>query len=78
MEALHISDVAIVFGNFHVSQIWQMQDKPALIIGIDILGTVASLGIDFKNQAVYISSSRGNNGQLGPMRGTLGDSTWRK
>jgi hypothetical protein len=31
-----------------------------MIVGMDILGTIGSLGIDFKNEDVYFTSSRAN------------------
>jgi hypothetical protein len=66
-----MTDVAIVYGDFHIFKVWAMQDKPAMILGMDVLGTVASLNIDFKNQDLYVASSvetgqswRGNAGAL--------------
>jgi hypothetical protein len=56
IDTLRITDVHIVYGKFHIFDIWNMQDKPAMILGMDILGTVSSLNIDFKNQYVYIGN----------------------
>lgn len=67
---LHISDVSIVFGDFHIFKVWEMQDKPAMIIGMDVLGTVASLGIDFRNQEVYVASLRASEDVHSWTRGT--------
>jgi predicted aspartyl protease len=58
IESLRITDVELVYGDFHIFKVWGMQDKPAMIIGMDVLGTVASLGIDFKNQDLYLASTR--------------------
>jgi predicted aspartyl protease len=52
--SLRIADVAIVYGDFHIFKVWQMQDRPAMILGMDVLGTVASLGIDFRHRNVYV------------------------
>ena len=57
IDTLRINDVQVVFGDFHIFKVWDMQDKPAMIIGMDVLGTVGSLGIDFKNQYVYLTNS---------------------
>jgi predicted aspartyl protease len=59
--SLRITDVAVVYGNFHIFKIWEMQDKPAMILGMDVLGTVAALNIDFKNQNVYVASASTTN-----------------
>jgi Aspartyl protease len=56
LGTLRMIDVMVVYGDFHIFKIWDMQDKPALILGMDVLGTVASLNIDFKNQNVYVAS----------------------
>jgi predicted aspartyl protease len=59
--SLRIIEVAVIYGNFHIFKIWEMQNQPAMILGMDVLGTVASLNIDFKNQNVYVASvSTGN------------------
>jgi predicted aspartyl protease len=58
IESLHITDVAVVYGDFHIFKVWGLQDSPAMIIGMDILGTVASLSIDFKNRDIYVASIR--------------------
>jgi hypothetical protein len=57
IDTLRIDDVEVVYGDFHIFKVWDMQDKPTMIIGMDVLGTVGSLGIDFKNQDVYFTNS---------------------
>jgi predicted aspartyl protease len=57
IDSLRINDVQVVYGDFHIFKVWDMQEKPAMIIGMDVLGTVVSLGIDFKNQFVYLTNS---------------------
>jgi predicted aspartyl protease len=57
IDSLRINDVQVVYGDFHIFKVWDMQDKPAIIIGMDVLGTVGSLGIDFKNRVFYLTSS---------------------
>jgi len=78
IDSLRINDVAIVFGEFHIFNVWGMQDQPAMIIGMDVLGTVASLSIDFKNQDVYIVGFPARPDMLSVMRGMIGDSAVRK
>jgi predicted aspartyl protease len=55
--SLRMIDVAVVYGDFHIFKVWNMQDKPAMILGMDVLGTVASLNIDFKNHDLYVASA---------------------
>jgi predicted aspartyl protease len=57
IDTLRIEDVNVVYGDFHIFKVWDLQDKPAIVIGMDVLGTVSSLGIDFKNEDVYLTNS---------------------
>jgi predicted aspartyl protease len=77
IDSLHINDVAVVYGDFHIFNVWGLKNIPALIIGMDVLGTVASLSIDFKNQDMYVASVRAG-GRLSPGQGALGESVQRK
>jgi predicted aspartyl protease len=58
IDALRIADVTLVYGDFHIFKVWDMQDKPAMIIGMDILGTVDALSIDFQHQEVFFAGKR--------------------
>ncbi len=78
IDSLRITDVAMVFGEFHIFKVWGMQDEPAMIIGMDVLGTVASLSIDFKNQEVYVGSVRAKNDVFSAMRGMTADSALKR
>jgi predicted aspartyl protease len=78
IDSLRITDVAIVFGDFHIFQVWGMHDKPAMIIGMDVLGTVASLSIDFKNQDVYVGSIRGKNDIFSVMHGMTAETAQKR
>lgn len=51
---IKIDDVDLIFGDFHIFDVWKMEDLPALIIGMDVLGSVNSLEIDFRNQELYL------------------------
>jgi len=52
-----LRNVALVFGDFHIFDVWNMQARPAIIIGMDILGSVRALGIDFGNQELYLQDA---------------------
>jgi predicted aspartyl protease len=53
---VNISEATVVFGDFHIFDVWGMNDRPAVIIGMDVLGTATSLGIDFKRSEVYFGA----------------------
>jgi predicted aspartyl protease len=78
IDSLRITDVAIVFGEFHIFKVWGMQEEPAMIIGMDVLGTVASLSIDFKNQDVYVGSVRARSEAFSMMRGMMAESAQKR
>jgi predicted aspartyl protease len=61
IDALRIENVELVFGNFHIFKVWNMANEPAMIIGMDVLGTTTALAIDFKNHDLYMAS-QGTNG----------------
>ena len=66
VDSMRINDVQVVYGDFHIFKVWGMEDKPAIIVGMDVLGTVGSLGIDFKNQDIYFTNSRSNTTRFAP------------
>jgi predicted aspartyl protease len=78
IESLRITDVAIVYGDFHIFRVWEMADKPAMIIGMDVLGTVPVLGIDFEKQDVYLAGARGSDNMNAVMRGFTTDTMQKK
>jgi predicted aspartyl protease len=49
-----ISQMNLVFGDFHIFKVWALADEPAMLIGMDVLGTVSELIIDFKLRTVYV------------------------
>jgi predicted aspartyl protease len=79
LDSLRINDVKVLYGDFHIFKVWDMADKPALIIGMDVLGTVPALGIDFARQEVYVSGiPNPANPYRPPPGGVLGDSALKK
>ncbi len=51
---IKILDVDLVYGDFHIFDVWKLEDRPALIIGMDVLGTVQSLEIDFRREELFV------------------------
>jgi predicted aspartyl protease len=56
LGAIKIGGVALVFGNFHIFQAWGMTARPAMILGMDVLGTVNGFAIDFHRGELGIDS----------------------
>ena len=56
LGAIKIDGVALVFGDFHIFQAWGMTEQPAMILGMDVLGTVKAFAIDFPHQEIAFDS----------------------
>lgn len=54
---LKLLNVDVIYGDFHIFEVWKMRDRPAMILGMDVLGTVRSLGIDFRNHELYFEGA---------------------
>jgi predicted aspartyl protease len=51
---LAIRDAHITFGDMHIFDLWKMNDQPALLIGMDILGLLDTLVIDYRRMELHI------------------------
>ncbi len=46
--SLEIGNFNVVFGDFEVFHMWGVHDEPAIVLGMDVLGTTQALMIDFR------------------------------
>jgi hypothetical protein len=53
MGEVTMANVTVVYGDFHIFEVWAMQAQPAIIIGMDVLGTSRAFVIDFARSEVY-------------------------
>ena len=44
----------VTFGDLHVFRIWGLEREPALLIGMDLLGSVERLVIDYRRREVQL------------------------
>jgi predicted aspartyl protease len=56
---LQIRDAHVTFGELHIFNLWELTDRPALLVGMDILGLVDTLVIDYRRRELHIKPSRG-------------------
>lgn len=49
-----LNDVAVTFGDLHVFQLWGLLDEPALVVGMDVLGTVERLVFDYRRHEFQV------------------------
>ena len=55
---LRVEGVDLIYGDFHIFKLWKLENTPAIILGMDVLGTVNALGFDFPHHALYVASAR--------------------
>ena len=49
-----IRGVRVTFGDFHIFDVWNLNDQPALIIGMDVLGALGAFMIDFRLAEIHL------------------------
>ena len=49
-----LDNLEVTFGDLHVFRHWGLEDTPALLIGMDLLGAVQRLVIDYKREEVQL------------------------
>jgi predicted aspartyl protease len=59
LGGIQIRDAHITFGDLHIFEHWKIGAEPALVIGMDILGLVDTLVIDYKRKELHIKPRRG-------------------
>jgi predicted aspartyl protease len=51
---LTLRGMQITFGDMYIFDAWKMQDQPALLIGMDIIGLLDVLIIDYKRREIHL------------------------
>jgi len=49
-----VKELDVTFGDFSVFHSWDLTNEPALLIGMDVLGTLAELNIDYPRQELQL------------------------
>ncbi|MGC4029505.1 MAG: retroviral-like aspartic protease family protein [Steroidobacteraceae bacterium] len=58
ISGITIRNAHFTFGDMHIFSRWGVQDEPALLIGMDILGLLDTLVIDYKRQELHLKPRR--------------------
>jgi hypothetical protein len=53
---LEVADLQVTFGDFEVFRLWNLESEPAIVIGMDVLGTVDALMIDYRRAELRVLS----------------------
>lgn len=51
----NVSNARVTFGDFHIFDKWNLLGRPALILGMDVIGTVDLMVIDFRRLEISFS-----------------------
>lgn len=54
----HVGNLTVTFGDFHVFKVWSLLDEPALVVGMDVLGTLPELTIDYPRREFQLKITR--------------------
>jgi predicted aspartyl protease len=49
-----INGTEVVYGDFHIFRLWQLESRPAALIGMDVLGTVGALVVDYSRRELLL------------------------
>jgi hypothetical protein len=52
LGGLDLTDLQVVFGDFEVFRMWGAGDQPAIVLGMDILGTTQALMVDYRREEI--------------------------
>ena len=77
LDTARLEDVQIIYGAFHIFKVWRLEKVPALIIGMDVLGTVDSLDIDFQHADVFVIGPGARDTGATPVR-SLVSGRWHR
>src|SRR5262249_31754790 len=48
-----ISSTVIVYADFHIFRLWDLDSRPAALLGMDVLGTVPAMVLDYSRREIY-------------------------
>jgi predicted aspartyl protease len=55
LGSLRIGNAELVFGDFPIFKVWGLTEHPAIILGMDVLGSVDAFSIDFRRAEIGIA-----------------------
>jgi len=61
LDTVAVRNVQITFVDLHIFQHWKLTREPALMIGMDVLGVLDTMIIDYRRRELQISLVRGGN-----------------
>ena len=54
LGGIEIGNLNVVFGDFEVFRMWGVSEQPAIVLGMDVLGTTQGLMIDYRREELRL------------------------
>lgn len=52
-----IENLYVIFGDIHVFKMWDLVEEPAILVGMDILGSLERLVIDYRREEIHFRNA---------------------
>ncbi len=59
-----LSDLIVTFGDLHAFKVWGLATEPAILVGMDLLGLLQELIIDYRRKELYLKAYPAGNPRL--------------
>lgn len=59
-----LTDLPVTFGDLHAFEVWGLTKEPALLIGMDLLGLLQQIVIDYRRGELYLKTYRAGASHL--------------
>ncbi len=56
MGGVQVVNPSFIFGDFHVFKLWRLEHEPAIVVGMDMLGTLDTLLIDYQRCELQVGT----------------------
>ena len=58
---MNLTNLEVIFADFHVFKLWGLDKEPAMLIGMDMLGVLERLVIDYRRNEVSMYGDRASS-----------------
>ena len=57
-EDMRVANLVVTFGDFYIFKLWDLRSQPALVIGMDMIGTLGEFGVDYFRREVQLRAGQ--------------------
>jgi predicted aspartyl protease len=51
---VNLTDVNVIYGDMYVFKVWELEEEPAMLIGMDVLGLLHTLIVDYRLKELHV------------------------